>query len=336
MPLSRAAPGSPMTAEHAKAFWIRAPGHGEIRTQAMTPAAPGHVLVHTLYSGISRGTEAIVFQGRVPESEYTRMRAPFQQGDFPAPVQFGYASVGRVAEGPAGLLGRNVFCLYPHQDRYRVPGERVVPLPEHVPAARAVLAANMESALNALWDAPPRLGDRVTVVGAGALGCLVARLAARVPGVRVELVDLNPARAAIATALGVDFARPAAARGEADLVVHTSATGAGLDTALDLAGFEATVLELSWYGTDAVGAHLGGAFHARRIQLRSSQVGAVAPARRARRTHHERLQLAVALLADDALDALITGEDAFADLPAVMARLARDGTDTICHRIRYS
>ena len=324
-----------MSAEHARAFWVRAPGHGEIRAQALPPAAPGDVLVHALYSGISRGTEALVFQGRVPESEYTRMRAPFQQGDFPAPLQYGYASVGRVVEGPAALLGRDVFCLYPHQDRYRVPGARVVPLPDTVPAARAVLAANMESALNALWDAPPRVGDRIAVVGAGALGCLVARLAARVPGVQVELIDPVPARAAVAAALGVDFALPPAARGEADLVVHTSATGAGLDTALKLAGFEATVLELSWYGDAAVSAHLGGAFHARRIRLRSSQVGAVAPARRARRSHDERLRLAVALLADDALDALITGEDAFADLPAVMARLARGDSATICHRIRY-
>jgi threonine dehydrogenase-like Zn-dependent dehydrogenase len=210
-----------------------------------------------------------------------------------------------------------------------------VPLPDAVPAARAVLAANMESALNALWDAPPRVGDRIAVVGAGALGCLVARLATRVPGVQVELIDPVPARAAVAAALGVDFALPPAARGEADLVVHTSATGAGLDTALNLAGFEATVLELSWYGDAAVSAHLGGAFHARRIRLRSSQVGAVAPARRARRSHDERLRLAVALLADDALDALITGEDAFADLPAVMARLARGDSATICHRIRY-
>jgi threonine dehydrogenase-like Zn-dependent dehydrogenase len=243
--------------------------------------------------------------------------------------------VGRVLEGPDTLRGRDVFCLYPHQDRYRVPQHSVLALPHGVPAPRAVLAANMESALNALWDAPPRIGDRVAVVGAGALGCLAARLAAQVAGVRVELVDLNPARAAVAQALGVDFASPQTARGEADLVLHTSATGAGLDTALCLAGFEATVLELSWYGADAVSAHLGGAFHARRIALRSSQVGSVAAARRARRTHRERLQLALALLADDALDVLFTGEDAFADLPAVMARLACDGTETICHRIRY-
>jgi threonine dehydrogenase-like Zn-dependent dehydrogenase len=325
-----------MSGEHAQAFWVREPGRGEIRHQAIAQAAPDHVLVRTLYSGISRGSEALVFHGRVPASEYTRMRAPFQEGDFPAPVKYGYASVGRVAEGPASLLGRDVFCLYPHQDCYRVPAHSVVPLPASVPPPRAVLAANTESALNALWDAPPRIGDRVAVVGAGALGCLVARLAARVPQVSVQLVDVNPARAAVAAALGVDFAHPDAARGDADLVVHTSASGAGLDTALNLAGFEATVLELSWYGTAAAHVHLGGAFHARRLRVISSQVGAVAAARRAQRTHRERLALAVALLADDALDALITGEDAFADLPAVMARLAGDGADTICHRIRYA
>jgi len=324
-----------MTDEPARAFWVRAPGQGEIRDEPLAPEAPGLALVQALYSGISRGTEALVFLGRVPASEHERMRAPFQGGAFPAPVKYGYASVGRVLDGAAPLVGRTVFCLHPHQTRYRVPEDALVPLPAGVPAPRAVLAANLESAVNALWDAPPAPGDRVAVVGAGALGCLVAHLAGRVPGARVELIDVNPARAAVAHALGVGFAAPASARAGADLVVHASATAAGLDTALALAGFEATVLELSWYGDAAVPVHLGEHFHSRRIRLQSAQVGAVAAARRARRSRRARLELALELLADDALDALITGEDRFEELPRVMARLARGGADTICHRIRY-
>lgn len=324
-----------MTRAHARAFWIREPGVGEIREQALPAAAPGQVLVETLYSGISRGTEALVFNARVPESEYQRMRAPFQEGDFPAPVKYGYASVGEVVEGPESLLHRRVFCLFPHQDRYRVDAASVVLLPDEVPSGRAVLTANMETAVNAVWDAGPTVGDRISVVGAGTLGCLVARLTSRFPGVQVELVDVNPARASVARKLGVVFAAPESARDDRDLVFHTSASGAGLDTALRLAGFEARVMELSWYGADAVASHLGAHFHSRRITLQSSQVGAVATARRARRSTTERMNLALELLADPCLDSLITGEDSFDELPEVMSRLASGSGDTICHRVVY-
>ncbi len=323
----------------ARAFWVTGPGHGEIRSERLTPPGDGDVLVRALYSGVSRGTERLVFDGRVPASEHARMRAPFQAGEFPAPVKYGYASVGRVEQGPAALRGRPVFCLHPHQDRYVVPAAHAHPVPDGVPPARAVLAANMETAVNALWDAPPRVGDRIAVVGAGTLGCLVAHLARGVPGVRVQLVDTDPRRAAVAAALGAGFAAPDSAGGEADLVFHASATAAGLDTALSLAGFEATVVELSWYGDGAVPAHLGGAFHAKRLRVQSSQVGHVAPARRARRGHAARLALALALLSDPALDRLISGEDDFDALPAVMTRLAADpavtGDNPLCHRIRY-
>lgn len=325
-----------MTGFHARAFWIRHPGDGEIRDQDLGSPGDGEVVVRALYSGISRGTETLVFAGRVPPSEHARMRAPFQEGDFPAPVKYGYASVGVVEHGPPALAGRTVFCLHPHQSRYVVPASAVAPVPDTVPAQRAVLAANMETAVNALWDAPPRVGDRVAVVGGGALGCLLARLASRIPGVDVELVDVNPARAAVADALHVGFAAPASARGGADLVLHTSATGQGLDTALALAGFEATVVELSWYGDRGVPVHLGSQFHAGRLKLISSQVGHVAAARRARRAPGARLALALALLEDATLDALITGEDAFEALPQVMARLAGGGLDAICHRIAYA
>ena len=325
-----------MPADRALAYWITGPGRGEIRAEALAPPAPGEVLVRTLYSGVSRGTEALVFRGEVPAGEYARMRAPFQAGDFPAPVKYGYASVGEVEDGPAGLRGARVFCLHPHQTRYVVPAAAVHPLPDGVPPARAVLAANLEAALNGLWDAGLRLGDRVAVVGAGTLGCLAAWLAARVPGCQVELVDVNPQRAAIARALGAGFGSPATARRAADLVIHASGVPDGLVAALALAGFEATVIELSWYGNRAVTLPLGEGFHAQRLTLRSSQVGTVATAQRARWTARRRLGLALALLADPVLELLITGEDRFEDLPQVMARLAAASGEVLCHRIAYA
>ncbi|MEU6083229.1 zinc-binding alcohol dehydrogenase [Streptomyces sp. NPDC047108] len=319
----------------ARAFWLRSPGEGEIRTASLPAPGPDDVVVRALCSGVSRGTETLVFRGGVPENQYGTMRAPFQDGDFPAPVKYGYLSVGVVEEGPPALLGRTVFCLYPHQTRYVVPASAVTPVPDDVPAERAVLAGTVETAVNALWDAAPMIGDRVAVIGAGMVGASVAALLARFPATRVQLVDANPARASLAEALGVDFALPEEAADGCDLVVHASATEAGLTRALELLDPEGTVLELSWYGDRRVSLPLGEAFHSRRLVVRSSQVGTVSPARASRRTYADRLALSLGLLADPAFDALITGECAFEELPQVMPRLASGDLPALCHRVRY-
>ncbi|MDQ1049920.1 zinc-binding alcohol dehydrogenase [Streptomyces sp. V4I2] len=319
----------------ARAFWLSSPGHGAIREMALPDPAEGEVLVRSLYSGVSRGTETLVFRGGVPESQYAAMRAPFQEGDFPGPVKYGYLNVGVVEEGPDDLLGRTVFCLYPHQTRYVVPVTAVTPVPPSVPAERAILAGTVETAVNALWDAAPLVGDRIAVVGGGMVGSSVAALLARFPGVRVQLVDADPARAKTAEALGVDFALPQDALGDCDLVVHASATEQGLARALELLRAEGTVLELSWYGDRQVSLPLGEAFHSRRLVVRSSQVGSVSPARRSSRTYADRLALALELLADPALDALVTGESAFGELPDVLPRLASGEIPALCHRVRY-
>ncbi|PZR91303.1 MAG: dehydrogenase [Stutzerimonas stutzeri] len=287
-----------------------------MNTEELPAPGPGECLVHTLWSGISRGTERLVFEGRVPESEYERMRAPLQQGAFPFPVKYGYCAVGTVDEGPDELLGRTVFCLHPHQDRFVVSADRVTPLPEGLSARRAVLAANMETALNAHWDSGSGPADRIVVVGGGVLGLLTAYIATRLPGAEVTLVDLDEGRAGLARALGCRFALPADCPQDADLVFHASASAGGLATAIGAAGFEARIVELSWYGEGSVAAPLGGAFHARRLQLISSQVGQVSPSRRARFGYARRMQAALALLADERLDGLITDEIAFKDAPA--------------------
>jgi threonine dehydrogenase-like Zn-dependent dehydrogenase len=297
--------------------------------------ADGEVLIRALYSGISRGTESIVFNGRVPPSEYLRMRAPFQAGDFPAPIKYGYASVGRVEHGPSSLKDRVVFVLYPHQTCYLVPAGAVHVVPDNVPPERAVLAANLETAINAVWDGQPQIGDRVTVIGGGTVGCLAAWLVGRIVGCRVQLVDINPHRASIARALGLSFAAPADAAPEADLVIHASGSREGLDAALQLAGFETTIVEVSWYGDQSVPVPLGGAFHAKRLKIVSSQVGTIAPSQRSRWNSGRRMRLGLELLADASLDVLITGESSFESLPDAMPRLAAASGDTICHRIRY-
>jgi threonine dehydrogenase-like Zn-dependent dehydrogenase len=321
--------------ENAQAFWVVAPGQGELRAERLPTPSAGEVLVRTRYSAISRGTESLVFGGRVPASEYQRMRCPHQVGAFPGPLKYGYSSVGQIEAGSVALHKQMVFCLYPHQSAYVVPEGAVLPIPSGVPAERAVLAANLETAINAVWDAAPRLGDRVSVVGAGVLGCLCAFLLSRHVGVEVELVDVQLGRAEIARALGVRFAQPEAAAPERDLVVHASGTEAGLRRGLELAARDATVLELSWFGDAEVRLPLGAAFHQKRLNLRSSQVGTLSPNARSRFDFRARLSLALELCRDSVLDALIDGESAFDDLPTLMPRLALSGASGLCHRLRY-
>ncbi|MEN2742263.1 zinc-binding alcohol dehydrogenase [Microbacterium sp. X-17] len=320
----------------ATAFWVVEPGVGALRPEPLREPRDGEVLVRTLRTGVSRGTEATVFAGRVPPSQHNRMRAPFQEGDFPGPVKYGYLNVGVVEQGPAELAGRTVFTLFPHQSAFVVPPAAVFPVPEDVPAERAVLAGAVETAVNVLWDAAPLLGDRIAVIGAGMIGCCVARLAHGIPGVEVTLVDVDPSRREVAGRLGVDFAEPQDAPHDRDLVIHTSGSEAGLRLALETVVADGEVIEASWFGDRPVTLMLGEDFHSRRLTLRSSQVGEVSPRRRDRRSHADRLALALDLLRDPAFDALLTGSSSWRDLPEVLARLAADPGPELCHSIDWS
>ncbi|WP_043341616.1 zinc-dependent alcohol dehydrogenase [Belnapia moabensis] len=325
-----------MTAQGtAKALWYVAPGVAELREEAVPSPGLGEALVRMLASGLSRGTERLVLGGRVPPSQWGTMRAPLMGGEFPFAVKYGYAAVGVVEAGPAALIGQRVFCLHPHQDRFVAPAAMCIPVPDGVPDLRAVLAANMETALNILWDARPLPGERALVIGAGVVGLLVAALLGRIPGMEVLLCDTDPARAGLAAALGLGFAAPAAVPVGWELVIHASADPAGLRLGLERAGFEARIVEASWYGDKPVTLPLGEAFHARRLQLISSQVGQVAPAMRGRRTYAERLALALALLEDARLDALLAPPVRFDDLPAALPGLLEGEAIWPCPTIRY-
>jgi hypothetical protein len=324
------------TDEIAEALWYSGPGQAEIRQEALAPPPAGEVRVRALFGAVSRGTEALVLAGRVPSSEFERMRAPFMAGHFPFPVKYGYATVGRIEGGTEALRGRTVFTLHPHQNFFNIPESAAMVLPDNLPPQRAVLAANMETALNAIWDAAPGPADRIAIVGAGVVGALVAYLCGRLPGAEVTLVDINPDRAELARVLGVGFARPGTAKGDCDLVVHASGHAAGLSTALALAGEEATVLEMSWYGDAPVTAPFGGAFHSRRLRLVASQVGKIAPSHRPRWTHHRRLAAALDLLTDARLDALLAPAVAFGDLPRRLPDILDPRSGILCQPIVYA
>ncbi|AYG02315.1 dehydrogenase [Gryllotalpicola protaetiae] len=318
------------------AFWATGPGVGELRAQPLAARREGEVAVRTLWTGISRGTESLVLRGAVPESERQRMRAPFQDGEFPFPVKYGYLNVGVVADGPRELAGRVVFTLFPHQSAFAVPEAAVTPVPEGVPPRRAVLAGAVETAVNVLWDADAAVGDRVLVIGAGMIGCSVARLAHGIPASRVTLVDVDASKAAVAERLGVAFAAPDAVGDGFDVVIEASGTPAGLALALRAAPDDGEVVVASWYGDRPVPLELGGDFHSRRLTIRASQVGAVSPRRRAHRSTGERLALALELLHDDAFDALLSGSSPWTELPEVMVRIAAGTEPAMCHTIDWA
>jgi NADPH:quinone reductase-like Zn-dependent oxidoreductase len=317
----------------ALALWTIGPGEVELKPAEPGPLQPGQARARALVSGISRGTESLVFHGKVPSSERERMRCPLQEGQFPYPVKYGYAMVAAVEAGPPDLIGRRVFCLHPHQSLFNAPAEMLAPVPDAVSTERAALAPQMETALNATWDAGLQPGERAAVVGGGVIGLLTAYVAAKTCD--VVLVDVNPARRAVAEALGLAFALPEEVTGDRRTVFHASATSAGLNLALSLCAFEGQVIELSWFGDKPVAADLGGAFHSRRLTLKASQVGAVARSHRAGWSHGRRLAEALSLCADPRLDALVRAETPFAEMPARMGAILED-PDTLCHLIRYS
>jgi threonine dehydrogenase-like Zn-dependent dehydrogenase len=319
----------------ATAYWTVGPEKGELRREDLPAPGPDEALVRTLYSGISKGTELVVHNARVPECVAEEMAAPNQEGSFPSPVKFGYLSVGIVEDGPVDWLGKTVFCLYPHQDRYVVPVASLTVVPDRVPARRAVLTGTVETAINGIWEAGPRLGDRVTVIGAGLVGGMVAKLLSGFPLGRLQLIDVDPAKRAFADALGVAFSHPDDALPDCDIVIHCSASEAGLERALQLAGDDGEVIEMSWYADRKVSVPLGEDFHARRLSIRASQVGVVAQARRHRRTNADRLRLAVSLLADPGFELFLTGSSAFADVPDVVQQLSDGALEALCHVIEY-
>jgi len=298
----------------ASALWVTGPGRCEMRRTVLPTLPAGHVRVRARFSGISRGTERLVFEGRVPQSEHARMRAPFQDGDLPGAIKYGYCMVGTIEAGDASRIGENVFVLHPHQDLFDVPADAALPLPADLPLQAAPLAAHLETALNALWDHPARIGDRVAIVGLGAVGLCLAKLLAPTPG--IELFGIDPSSAARARG-GLAGDCP----GGCHLVFHCSGSEAGLAQAIALAGFEATIVEMSWYGDAAPRVPLGGAFHSQRLTLAASQVGSIATARRAHYRYGERLALALRLLAEPAFQLDLGAATRFADLPAAYARL---------------
>jgi threonine dehydrogenase-like Zn-dependent dehydrogenase len=319
----------------ARALWIESAGRASLRDEPLRPLVNDDVEIAATYGGVSRGTESLVFQGKVPPELFESMRCPHQAGELSFPVKYGYCSVGRITAG-AAPVGQRVFCLHPHQDRYVVSARDAVPIPDAVPDRRAVLAANMETAVNGLWDAAPAIGARVAVIGAGAVGLLSASLLSKIPGVELQVIDIDPRKAGACRALGLDLSTPDRATRDCDLVLHASGSPAGLELALELAGFEASIVELSWFGQKAVTLGLGGRFHNARLRIQSSQVGHVAASQRPRWSYRRRMELALRLLENPAYDALVSEPVPFEVLPSALPELLGQPSATVTQLIQYT
>jgi threonine dehydrogenase-like Zn-dependent dehydrogenase len=315
----------------ARALWIEAAGRAVLREETLPAPRDGWCRVEALYSAVSPGTERLVASGRVPAEVAEIMRCPYMEGAFPFPVKYGYSLVGRVTDGP--LAGKIVHLLHPHQERMQVRVSDLRVVPGDVPPERATLAANLETAVTALWDGRVTAGERVLVIGFGIVGSLVARLVSAIPGVELDVVERDPAKRALASTLG--FTARETPRDDYDVAFGASGSAAEVQLAIDAVGNEGRVIELSWLGLQSAAILLGGSFHSGRKQLIASQVSQIPPSLRGRWDYARRTQLVFSLLRDPVFDQHITRQVAFEELPDFIADLCATPSAGLSVTVRY-
>ncbi len=325
----------------ARSLWFAAPRTAELRPEDVPPPRPGEVRVRALASAVSAGTEMLVYRGEVPED--LPLDLPTFAGGYGFPIKYGYALVGRILDTGSGVenlsTGDPVFVHHPHQDVFVVPAETPVRLPADLDPLLGVFAANLETALNVVHDAPLRLGETALVFGQGVIGQLVARLLA-LSGIRVLAVDPLEKRRELALAggahrafesgedLGTRVHEATDGRG-ADVTVEASGSGVALQAAIECVADEGTVVVASWYGTKPVSLALGGHFHRGRVRLRSSQVGRLSPELSARWDRARRMEMVVGLLRRLRLEELVSHRIPFERAPEAYRLLDERPGETV-------
>ena len=329
--------------EQARRLVYPGPFRAQIVPVQLASLKKGHVLVKAVFGGISRGTESLVFQGKVPQSEWANMRCLHQDGEFEFPVSYGYSLVGSVVEtaNASGRLrvGDRVFVMHPHQNEIVVEEHYCNVLPAGLPDERAVLSANAETALNAIWDAGLTRGDTVAVFGAGVLGLLIAVIAAKRIDSQIVVIDRLDDRRETVERLGLRFLGPSDEieyRENFDCIFNTTASGEALQNAINLANFEGRIMEVSWYGNKPVELCLGGRFHSQRLSIISTQVGSVSKQMRPDVSPADRMQLAMAELLDARFDYLLEPPIAFKKLPEAIAGILGENKNALCQLISYT
>lgn len=325
----------------ARALWFAASREAELRNETVPPPGPREVRVRSIASAISHGTEMLAYRGQIPPD--LPLDLPTFSGSFAFPLKYGYATVGGVldvGERVTDLAPEDaVFVHHPHQEVFVVPADMPIRLPDSIDPMLCVFAANLETALNIVHDAPVRLGETGLVFGMGVVGLLVARLL-KLAGAKVMVVEPVAARRDLAAAAGVEAAldpgeglpervRESNGGRLADVAVEVSGAGSALQSAIDCVETEGTVVVASWYGTKPVSLSLGGNFHRGRVRLRSSQVGRLNPELAPRWDFARRMEAVMELLPRLGLEDLISHRFDFGDAPEAYRLLDGEPEETV-------
>ncbi len=309
----------------AHALWHVDPAHSVLRQQTLGKLTPGECLVKTRFSMVSLGTERLVCKGGMSPEAYGPMTVPYMQGAFSFPLTYGYSLTGEVIDGPQEWLGERVHAMHPHQDLCVIHSHDLTVVPGNVPLDRAVLASNLETAVNGVWDGQPIMGQRVLVIGYGLIGALIAHLVKPIPGIELHIHDIRGSRKELAIANGHHVWDAAESQpGDYDLIFHTSASSAGLQFAIDHTREEGRVIEMSWYGNQTVNLDLGASFHYGRNRIISSQVSRIASPALPHFDHHRRKSLIFQLLADDAYHKFLGEGIVFDQSPSFFSDLRKN------------
>ncbi|WP_298982402.1 zinc-dependent alcohol dehydrogenase [Caldilinea sp.] len=313
-----------------------APGKVVVRAEPIPQPQPGELLVQTLVSAISAGTELLFLRGEVPANMEVDSAIPALNGAVRYPLRYGYACVGRVIEAgeeqDRGWLGCTVFAFHPHASHFVASTAQILPVPDDLTPHRAALLPNMETAVNLVMDGQPGIGERVAVIGLGVVGLLTIALLARFPLERLLAVDPLPQRRGLATALGAHAAlapEELTERSGYDLVYEVSGSPIALNTALALTGFAGRIVIGSWYGVKQAPLDLGGAFHRSRIRLLASQVSTIDPRWSGRWNKKRRIDLAWAMLRAVEIERLITHRLPVEEAPTAYRLLEQEPERTL-------
>lgn len=312
----------------SRSLWHIDAGHSEIRSQNLDPL-PGQILLQSLYSLISLGTEKTIALGGVPGNVYDKMKVPYMEGSFSLPVKYGYSLVARSEEGQCYHL------MHPHQDLVSVNPESLTPVPPGIPPSRAVLVSNMETALTAYWDAGPLKDEKIMIAGFGLIGALTALLL-RLKGFQdITVYEPDATRTGLARRLGFHTGDPGFDPGPFDLAFHSSGNASGLQHCLEVMGPEGRILELSWYGRQKITLGLGEHFHINRLRIIASQVSSIPRNLQGAWNFAKRKQEVLSLLADPCWDRLEIEEVPFETSPAVFYKIRHSQTKGLTYILKY-
>ena len=290
------------------------------------------VLVKTLYSGISKGTENLVARGKIHKSQFKIMRCPFQDGNFSFPIKYGYINIGEIIDGPISLTGKKIFTLFPHQTVFEI-STKNINLIKNKNAKKYLLTANMETAVNIFWDSQAKKNDRILIVGLGSVGLLTAYFFKLKGYKNLYVSDVNLSKKSIAKKLNLNFIHYNKIN-NLDCIINTTSNYDVLNNSFTKLNLDGKIIEASWYGEKVGKLNLGNEFHSKRLRIISSQVSNIPLHMQKKHNYRSRLKIAINALNDDKLLLLINSVSKFENLEKNYISILKD-KNIIIHAIKY-